>query len=83
MSESDGSGSTTRVLIFGLVIAAIAWSSILCFDAHKHKITVEQFNSYLSSIGQYLTVTATPLYAVNKTADVFNNKNKQSGQNGN
>lgn len=74
LSESDGSGSTTRVLMFFLVFAAIIWSSVLLYDAHVHKITIEQFSSYLSSISNYLTITATPLYAANKAADVFNNK---------
>ena len=75
MSESDGSGSTTRVLMFVLVLAAIVWSSVLLHDAHIHKITIEQFNNYLGSISQYLTITASPLYAVNKAADCFNNRN--------
>jgi hypothetical protein len=69
MSESDGSGSTTRVLMFVLVLAAIVWSSILLHDAHAHKITIEQFSSYLGSISQYLTITAGPLYATNKISD--------------
>lgn len=77
LSESDGSGSTTRCLMFIVVFAAVIWSSVLLVDVHHHKVSIEQLDGYFGSIGQYLTVTATPLYAVNKAADVMNNRNKQ------
>jgi hypothetical protein len=82
LSEADGSGSATRVLMFILVLAAIVWSSVLLVDVHKHKYTMEQFSGYLTSVGQYLTITATPLYATNKIATVIDNKNTQNQQNG-
>jgi hypothetical protein len=80
LSERDGTGSTTRVLMFVLVIAAIVWSSVLLHDAHARKITIEQFNNYLGSIGQYLTITAGPLYATNKIADCVNNRSNNNSQ---
>ena len=74
LSESDGTGSSTRVLMFVLVLAAVVWSSVLLFDVHTHHVSVEQFNAYLTSIGQYLTITCSPLYATNKISDCYNNR---------
>jgi hypothetical protein len=76
-SESDGSGSSSRVMM-GLIVAfilgiGVAFGTMVHFKA----ITIDQFNSFLHAGGEFIVTTAGPLYGVNKFTDVL----KKNGNN--
>lgn len=74
-SESDGSGSSSRVMM-GLIVAFILGIGV-AFGAMVHfkDISIDQFNSFLHSGGEFIVTTAGPLYGVNKFTDVLKGKN--------
>lgn len=75
-SEPSGNGSSTRIhigAIFAFVLGVGVSFSVL---VHKGRITIDQFNQYLSSGGTFILTTAGPLYGVNKAADWAKNKNQ-------
>ena len=76
-SESDGSGSASRVMI-GMIVSfilgiGIAFSTLVC----SHKITIEQFNDFLNKGGSFILTTCGPLYGINKAADAYKNNKGQ------
>lgn len=68
-SESDGSGSSTRLHIGLLTAFVISVGLSFGVLVHKKTITIEQFNGFLGSAATFLVTTAGPLYGVNKLAD--------------
>jgi hypothetical protein len=68
-SESDGNGSSTRLHIGLLTTFVITIGVSFAHLVHSRVITVEQFNSFLSSGATFLVATAGPLYGINKLAD--------------
>jgi hypothetical protein len=79
LSEPDGTGSTTRVLMAVIVFFTIGAGIFLCGALHSKHITVEQLNSYLTTGGQFVVTTTGPLYLINKGASVMG----KNGQNSN
>ena len=79
-SESDGSGSTSRVMI-GLLTSFILGVGIsFATSVHYKVITLEQFNNFLQTGSTFLLTTCGPLYGINKAADAWKNGNKPQGQ---
>ena len=75
-SEPDGSGSSTRVHI-GMIFAFILGvGTAFAVSTYKSKMTIDQFNSFLGSAGNFILVTGGPLYGANKLADWAKNKNQ-------
>lgn len=73
-SEPDGSGSSTRVITTSLVAFIIGVGLSFGLAVHLKKITMDQFDSFLSAGSLFIVTTCAPLYAANKTADVFKSK---------
>lgn len=79
-SEPNGNGSSSRVQ--GTAIIAFILGMGLAFGVNtmRHKITMEQFNSYLVAGGEFILTTAGPIYGINKAADWLKNKDKTGEQ---
>ena len=73
-SEPDGTASSARVMIGMLVCFVLGVGISFCIATHLHKITVNDFNNYLTAAGTFLASSCGPLYLINKGADVFKNK---------
>jgi hypothetical protein len=78
-SESDGTGSSTRVSIGLLVSFVIGVGIAFCVGVHRKTITIAEFNAFLGAAATFLTATCGPLYGVNKLAD-WANKKSAGGQ---
>ena len=83
-SESDGSGSSTRVHI-GVILAFVIGVGVsFGVAANQKKITIDQFNSFLNTAGAFIVTTAGTLYGVNQIGNQVGNyintkNNKQPG----
>jgi|SRR5580658_7081779 hypothetical protein len=77
-SESDGTGSSTRIHITLLITFVLGVGISFGVLVHHKSITIEQFNSFLGSAATFLTATCGPLYGVNKLADWAAKKNVAS-----
>jgi hypothetical protein len=74
-SEPDGTGSSTRLIIACLVSFVVG--SGVSMVTHIHgPISVQDFNSFLSSAGVFLATTCGPLYLINKGSAVMNQEKK-------
>jgi hypothetical protein len=68
-SESSGAGSSTRVHI-GAILAFILGVGIsFAVAVHLKKITIEQFDNFLSSGAIFITSTAGTLYSANQVGN--------------
>jgi hypothetical protein len=76
-SEADGTGSASRILIALLVVFVVGAGASFAVAIHVHKLTINDFNSFLSAAGTFLVTTTSPLYGINKLTDAY--KNKQQG----
>jgi hypothetical protein len=81
--SDNGVGSSTRVHI-GMIISFVLLVGIsFSVAVHIHKISIEQFNNFLSSAGTFIVTTTTPLYAANQAGNWLqkkeDNKNQQPG----
>jgi hypothetical protein len=78
-SEPSGNGSTTRVLISMVVAFIIGCGVSFAVATHQKSITMDQFNSFLGAGGLFIVTSAGPLYALNKMADAYKNKDNHDG----
>ena len=77
LSESDGTVSNTRICVALVVTFALGWVTALVSKVHG-PVSVAELSSILGPMGFFVTGITGTLYAVNKTADVFNNRNRGS-----
>ena len=73
-SEPDGSGSSTRIHITAITTFILGIGLSFGVATHQKRITIEQFNNFLSSAATFLVTTCGPLYGINKASDYFKNK---------
>jgi hypothetical protein len=78
-SEPDGTGSSTRVHMTALIAFIIGIGLSFGIATHQKKVSIEQFNNFLSAGSTFLVTTCGPLYGANKVADYLKNKNSQPG----
>lgn len=78
-SEADGTGSSTRVHMTLLIAFILGVGISFGIATHQKRITIEQFNNFLSSGGEFIVTTCGPLYAANKTADWLKSKSQNPG----
>jgi hypothetical protein len=78
-SEPDGTGSSTRVHMTALIAFIIGTGLSFGIATHQKKVSIEQFNNFLSAGSTFLVTTCGPLYGANKVADYLKNKNSQPG----
>ena len=78
-SEPDGTGSSTRIHCSALIAFVIACGISLAVLVHRRVITVEQFDGFLGAAATFTSVTAGPLYGLNKLSDWAKSK-QQNGQ---
>jgi hypothetical protein len=78
-SEPDGTGSSTRVHMTALIAFIIGVGLSFGIATHQKKVSIEQFNNFLSAGSTFLVTTCGPLYGANKVADYLKNKNSQPG----
>ena len=81
-SEPDGSGSSTRIHMTAIVAFILGIGISFGVATHCKKITIEEFNNFLSASGAFIVTTCGPLYGVNKVSDYLKNKDKNAGQSG-
>lgn len=79
-SESDGSGSSTRVhisLVFAFILGV---GTSFCVSVHHKLITIEQFDAFLTAAGGFIAVVSGVLYGMNRTSEYLNNRLQAQGQ---
>jgi hypothetical protein len=81
-SEPNGNGSSTRVIITAIVSFILGIGISFGVATHKKLITIEQFNSFLSSGSTFILTTCGPLYGANKAADWLKDKNPSDSKSG-
>lgn len=79
LSESDGSGSSTRFCIVCVIVFTLGFVSALLWKLHG-PITVAEFCQALSSLTLFATGICSALYGINRVADAFNNRAKSPEQ---
>lgn len=79
-SESDGTGSSTRLHV-GLIIGFIVGVGLsLAVSVHHGHITVEQFDGFLSAGGMFIMTCCGALYGINRLADWAETKTQKPPQ---
>jgi hypothetical protein len=76
-SEPDGSGSSSRIMIAILIAFILGVGISLSTLIFNKKITIEQFDNYLSTGANFILTTCGPLYGMNKAADAYKNRQGQ------
>jgi hypothetical protein len=79
-SEPGGQGSSTRLHITALIAFVLSVGAGFAVLVHKHSITIEQFDGFLTSASVFLTSTCGSLYGLNKAADWAKNHNDNNPQ---
>lgn len=74
-SEPNGNGSSTRVHITALLFFVLGLGTAFGTLAYHSKISIEQFDNFLSTAGTFFVTTSGPLYAVNKLSDFMKTRN--------
>jgi predicted cation transporter len=72
-SESDGTVSNTRVCMFAIIMFTLGWGTALVTKIHT-SVTVTELDGFLNAATFFVTGITGTLYAINKVADVANNK---------
>jgi hypothetical protein len=81
-SEPDGSGSSVRV-VMGLVVAFILGIGVTFgVLVWRKTITIEQFDNFLTTGGEFILTVSGPLYGANQIRNILNTKTTGSS-NGN
>lgn len=73
LSERDGTGSNTRLCVMLIVVFALGWVTSLFSRVHG-PVTVADIRELLPSMASFVGLVCGPLYAINKAADVMNNR---------
>jgi len=73
LSESDGSVSNTRICVALVITFALGWVTALVVKVHG-PVSVSDVAALLGPLGLFVTGITGTLYAVNKAADVLNNR---------
>jgi Na+-transporting methylmalonyl-CoA/oxaloacetate decarboxylase beta subunit len=73
-SEPSGNGSITRILMTAIVAFILGCGTTFLVATHYKNITMDQFNSFLGAGGLFIVTSAGPIYALNKLADAYKNK---------
>ena len=68
-SEPNGNGSSTRIHVTALVCFILGIGISFGIATHKKRITIEEFDNFLSAGATFLVTTCGPLYGMNKAAD--------------
>ena len=74
-SESDGSGSSTRVHMTAIIAFVLGVGVSFAVSVHHKYVTIEQFNSFLSAAAIFITSTCGVLYGLNKAGSYMDGKN--------
>lgn len=69
--SDNGVGSSTRVHIAALLTFILAVGISFAVSVHTKLITIEQFDSFLSSSAIFFTSTAGTLYTLNQAGNVL------------
>ena len=78
-SEPDGSGSSTRIHMTMLIAFILGIGISFGVATHQKRVSIEQFNNFLSAGATFIVTTCGPLYGANKVADYLKNKNNTPG----
>jgi hypothetical protein len=73
LGESDGSISNTRVCVALVICFALGWVTALVTKVHG-PVTVAELGGVLQPLGMFVSTICASLYAINKAADVLNNR---------
>lgn len=73
LSESDGTGSTTRFCLVLVVVFTLGFVAALLWKIHA-PVTVAEFCQAVSALTLFATGICGALYGINRAADVFNNR---------
>jgi hypothetical protein len=67
-SESDGSGSSTRVHMAALISFIIGVGVSFAVSVHHKYVSIEQFDSFLSAGATFIVTCCGALYGINKVS---------------
>jgi hypothetical protein len=73
LSEADGTGSSTRFCCVAVIVFTLGFASALIWKIHA-PVTVAEFCQALGALTLFATGICGSLYAINRAADVFNNR---------
>lgn len=81
-SEPNGNGSSTRVHMTMLIAFVLVVGISFGIATHLKRITIEQFDNFLTAGSTFIVTTCGPLYAANKASDWLKNKDNNNQQPG-
>ena len=73
-SEPNGNGSSTRIIVGFVVAFIIGLGTAFGVGTYQKKFSMEQFDNFLITGGNFILTVGGPLYGVNKAADWLKNK---------
>jgi hypothetical protein len=79
-SEPDGNGSSSRILIAILIAFTLGVGIAFSTLVFSKRVTIDQFEGYMSSGANFIITTCGPLYGINKVSDAYKNRPGQNNQ---
>ncbi len=73
LSESDGTGSSSRLCLLLVVVFTLGFVSALLWKIHG-PITAAEFSQAVGALTLFATGICGSLYGINRAAEVFNNR---------
>ena len=74
-SEPDGNGSSTRVHMAAIIGFIIGVGISFCISVHHQRVSIDQFDGFLTAAGTFILTTCGALYGINKAGSYFDAKN--------
>lgn len=78
-SESDGSGSSTRVHMAAVIAFVLGVGVSYCLSVHHKLITIEQFDAFLTAGATFIVTICGALYGINKVSSWAEGKTATAG----
>ena len=77
LSETDGTGSSSRVCVLLVIVFTLGFVAALLWKIHA-PVTVAEFSQAIGALTLFATGICGALYGINRAADVFNNRDDGS-----
>lgn len=79
LSESDGTGSSTRVCVLLVIVFTLGFVAALLWKIHA-PVSVGEFCQAVGALTLFAAGICGALYGINRTAEVFNNRAERGPQ---
>lgn len=76
----NGGGSSSRLCVVSIVAFVIGAGAALLYKMHS-PVTMKDFIDFLGAAGTFIATSCGPLYLINKSAEVVNNRLGQDDRN--